>query len=92
LEQEFAAARPTGRALADLYYSQGHYAEALQIYDDLVTRLPFDEELMRMRRDAEAHLLPAKSAPGAAVRDPAMDRRMAQIRALRQWLSLVQAG
>src|SRR5262249_45266571 len=44
---------PTGRALADLYYSQGHYAEALQIYDDLVTRHPYDEELMKMRREAE---------------------------------------
>jgi tetratricopeptide (TPR) repeat protein len=44
--------RPSGRALADLYYAQGHYAEALQIYDDLVTRHPFDEELKRMRRDA----------------------------------------
>jgi tetratricopeptide (TPR) repeat protein len=92
LVQDNAAARPTGRALADLYYSQGHYAEALQIYDDLVTRLPFDEELMRMRRDAEARLLPAGSAPAAVARDPALDRRMAQIRALKQWLSLVQAG
>lgn len=92
LEQDYAAAHPTGRALADLYYSQGHYAEALQIYDDLVTRLPFDEELKRMRRDAEARLLPAGLAPGAVVRDPAVDRRRAQIRALKQWLSLVQSG
>ena len=59
-------AKPTGRALADLYYSQGHYAEALQIYDDLVNRHPFDEELHRMRRDAEARLLPAGSAPVSA--------------------------
>jgi hypothetical protein len=90
--QDSAESRPTGRALADLYYSQGHYAEALQIYDDLVTRLPFDEELVRMRRDAEARLLPAGSAPAAAVAGPALNRRMAQIRALRQWLSLVRAG
>jgi hypothetical protein len=90
--QDNAESRPTGRALADLYYSQGHYAEALQIYDDLVTRLPFDEELVRMRRDAEARLLPAGSAPAAAVAGPALNRRMAQIRALRQWLSLVRAG
>jgi tetratricopeptide (TPR) repeat protein len=92
LVQDNAGSRPTGRALADLYYSQGHYAEALQIYDDLVTRLPFDEELMRMRRDAEARLLPAGLGPAAAVPSPAENRRMAQIRALRQWLSLVQAG
>ena len=92
LVQDNAGTRPTGRALADLYYAQGHYAEALQMYDDLVTRLPFDEELMRMRRDAEARLLPAGSTPAAVAPNPAMNRRMAQIRALRQWLALVQAG
>jgi len=83
---------PTGRALADLYYAQGHYAEALQIYDDLVTRHPFDEELKRMRRDAEARLLPAASAPAAAASDVGLERRLARIRALKQWLALVQAG
>jgi tetratricopeptide (TPR) repeat protein len=84
--------RPSGRALADLYYAQGHYAEALQIYDDLVTRHPFDEELKRMRRDAEARLLPAATAPSAAAADVGLERRLARIRALKQWLSLVQAG
>lgn len=84
--------RPTGRALADLYYAQGHYAEALQIYDDLVTRHPFDEELKRMRRDAEARLLPASTTPAAATPDVGLERRLARIRALKQWLSLVQAG
>jgi hypothetical protein len=85
-------AAPSGRALADLYYSQGHYAEALQIYDDLVTRHPFDEELMKMRRDAEARLLPAGQAPSAAGADPGVERRRARIRALERWLSRVQAG
>jgi len=84
--------RPTGRALADLYYAQGHYAEALQIYDDLVTRHPFDEELKRMRRDAEARLLPASTTPAAAAQDVGLERRLARIRALKQWLALVQAG
>jgi hypothetical protein len=83
--------RPTGRALADLYYAQGHYAEALQIYDDLVMRHPFDDELKRMRRDAEARLLPA-STTSAAAQDAGLERRLARIRALKQWLSLVQAG
>jgi tetratricopeptide (TPR) repeat protein len=87
-----AATPPTGRALADLYYSQGHYAEALQIYDDLVTRHPFDEELMKMRRDAEARLLPAGQAPSAGGADPGVERRRARIRALERWLSRVQAG
>jgi tetratricopeptide (TPR) repeat protein len=81
---------PTGRALADLYYGQGHYAEALQIYDDLVSRNPFDEDLQRMRREAEARLLPAGATPAAASPDPALERRLARIRALKGWLSQVQ--
>ena len=84
--------RPSGRALADLYYAQGHYAEALQIYDDLVSRHPFDEDLKRLRRDAEARLLPAGHTPGAAMPDPSLDRRLARIRRLRSFLAAVQAG
>ncbi len=84
--------RPTGRALADLYYAQGHYAEALQIYDDLVTRHPFDEELKRMRRDAEARLLPASTTPAAATPDVGLERRLSRIRVLKRWLQVVQAG
>jgi hypothetical protein len=84
--------RPSGRALADLYFAQGHYAEALQIYDDLVVRHPFDEDLKRMRRDAEARLLPASTSPAAAAPDVGLERRLARIRALKQWLSVVQAG
>jgi tetratricopeptide (TPR) repeat protein len=83
--------RPTGRALADLYYAQGHYAEALQIYDDLVSRHPFDEDLKRLRRDAEARLLPAGST-GSTAPDPGLERRLARIRALKDWLAQVQAG
>jgi tetratricopeptide (TPR) repeat protein len=85
------AARPTGRALADLYYAQGHYAEALQVYDDLVARHPFDEDLQRMRRDAEARLLPASASPGSTG-DQGLERRLARIRVLRRWLGAVQAG
>jgi tetratricopeptide (TPR) repeat protein len=81
---------PTGRALADLYYAQGHYAEALQIYDDLVTRHPFDADLQRMRRDAEARLLPAASSPAAASHDPGLERRLARVRALKRWLGRIQ--
>ena len=86
------AAPPTGRALADLYYAQGHYAEALQIYDDLVSRHPFDSDLKRMRRDAEARLLPAGATPGSLAPDPSLERRLARIRKLKHWLTLVQAG
>ena len=91
-EAEPELARASGRALADLYYAQGHYAEALQIYDDLVTRHPFDEDLKRMRRDAEARLLPAGSTPGSMSPDPGLERRLSRIRLLKSWLALVQAG
>jgi tetratricopeptide (TPR) repeat protein len=84
--------KPTGRALGDLYYAQGHYAVALQVYDDLVNRHPFDDDLKRMRRDAEARLLPAGSAPSGTVPDPGLEHRLALVRALKHWLSRVQAG
>ena len=80
-----------GRTLADLYFAQGHYAEALRIYDELVAANPFDAELKRLRRDAEARLLPAATTPGAAASDVALQRRLGKIRALKQWLSVVQA-
>jgi hypothetical protein len=83
---------PQGRTLADLYFAQGHYAEALRIYDELVSANPFDEELRRLRRDAEARLLPAGLASTATSADPAFERRLKRIRALRQWLSVLQAG
>ncbi len=86
-----ANAEPQGRTLADLYFAQGHYAEALRIYDELVAANPFDEELRRLRRDAEARLLPA-FAGGAAPADTAFERRLKKIRVLRQWLSVLQAG
>jgi tetratricopeptide (TPR) repeat protein len=82
---------PHGRTLADLYFAQGHYAEALRIYDELVASNPFDAELKRLRRDAEARLLPASTTPGAAAPDVALQRRLGKIRALKQWLSVVQA-
>ena len=85
-------AEPQGRALGDLYFAQGHYAEALRIYDELVAVHPFDAELKRLRRDAEARLLPAGAQPGAAASEPALQRRLARIRTLKEWLSVVQAG
>lgn len=87
-----AESEPQGRTLADLYFAQGHYGEALRIYDELVSANPFDEELRRLRRDAEARLLPAGSASMSGRADPAFERRLKRIRALRQWLSVLQAG
>lgn len=86
-----APAEPQGRTLADLYFAQGHYTEALQIYDELVVGNPFDAELKRLRRDAEARLLPAGANVGDSTQ-PELQRRMAKIRALKAWLSVVQAG
>lgn len=86
------SAGPQGRTLADLYFAQGHYAEALRIYDQLAANGPPDEELRRMRRDAEARLLPASFTPGAGAPDVALQSRLGKIRALKQWLSVVQAG
>jgi len=82
---------PQGRTLADLYFAQGHYAEALRIYDELVAANPFDEELRRLRRDAEARLLPAGGGMPVSA-DSAFERRMKKVRVLRQWLSVLQAG
>jgi hypothetical protein len=91
VEASAEPAPPRGRTLADLYFAQGHYAEALGIYDDLVLANPGDEELKRLRRDAEARLLPAARTPEAAVPDPGLGLRLARIRVLKQWLSVVQA-
>jgi hypothetical protein len=85
-------AEPSGRTLADLYSAQGHYAEALRIYDDLIEASPFDPELKRLRRDAEARLLPAASTPALAAPDSGLTRRLAKVRALKRWLAVVQTG
>jgi hypothetical protein len=84
--------RPRGRVLADLYYAQGHYAESLRIYDDLVAANPGDLELKARRRDAEARLLPGATTPEAAAPDPVLARRLARIRVLKRWLGVVQTG
>lgn len=80
------------RTLGDLYFAQGHFAEALGIYDELVAANPFDSELKRLRRDAEARLLPAASAPGLAGSDTGLSLRLAKVRALKRWLAVVQTG
>jgi hypothetical protein len=81
-----------GRVLADLYYAQGHFAEALRIYDDLVVANPGDAELKARRREAEARLLPGATTPEAAAPDPILGRRLARIRVLKRWLAVVQTG
>ena len=87
-----AGEEPQGRVLADLYFAQGHYTEALRIYDELVAASPFDSDLKRMRREAEARLLPAATTPLAAGSVTALERRLAKVRALKRWLAVVQTG
>jgi tetratricopeptide (TPR) repeat protein len=87
-----AEPEPQGRVLADLYFAQGHYTEALRIYDELVAASPFDADLKRMRREAEARLLPAASPPGTEGASGALERRLAKVRALKRWLAVVQTG
>jgi len=87
-----AASEPQGRTLGDLYFAQGHYAEALRIYDEIVATQGSDPELARMRRDAEARLLPASKTRRSTETDSRLTRRLARIRALKRWLSVVQTG
>ena len=42
-----AASEPQGRTLGDLYFAQGHYAEALRIYDEIVATSGSDPDLAR---------------------------------------------
>ena len=44
------------------------------------------------RRIAKTRLLPASTTPSVAAQDAGLERRLSRIRALKQWLSLVQAG
>ena len=48
------------------------------------------ELVKRMRRDAEARLLPAASSPGVSSADPGLERRLARVRVLKRWLGRIQ--
>lgn len=87
-----AVSEPQGRTLGDLYFAQGHYAEALRVYDEIVATQGSDPDLARMRRDAEARLLPASRTRRSTETDSRLTRRLARIRALKRWLSVVQTG
>lgn len=88
-----AAAGPSGRVLADLYLSQGHYSEAAALYGQLAGLNPEDGELARLRKEAEARL----TAAGGVSPSPAPERdraalRRAKVEALKRWLSVIQTA
>jgi tetratricopeptide (TPR) repeat protein len=83
------AEEPGGRALADLYFEQGHFVEARSLYDELLAAAPADDELRRLRD--EAALRASAEPPRLPAADPARERRLAKVRVLNEWLGAVQA-
>ena len=85
-----SAAEPAGRALADLYFEQGHFSEAASFYGKLLAASPADAELGRLRdeaaRQAAAEPLPLPAG------DPFRERRLAKVRLLNEWIGTVRAN
>jgi tetratricopeptide (TPR) repeat protein len=83
------AAEPQGRVLADLYFEQGHFAEALTAYEGLWRADPGDAELESRRSEAGERLAGGEPGPAAAG-NPEAARTAARIQALKRWLSVIQ--
>jgi tetratricopeptide (TPR) repeat protein len=81
-------AEPQGRALADLYFEQGHFAEARSAYESLLAAAPADEGLLRARDEAARRAATPPVVPAGG--DPARERRLAKVEVLNQWLSTVR--
>ncbi len=86
---EASEAEPTGRTLADLYFEQGHYGEALRVYEELLAANPSDHEITRLR-DAAARLSAGPPPAERTAADPARQRRLAKIRLLNEWLDVIR--
>ncbi len=82
----------SGKVLADLYFSQGHYADAATLYRDLAGANPEDGELERRWQEAEARLDQGAPAalPVAAATGGSAALRGAKVQALKRWLSVIQ--
>jgi len=85
-----SAPEPKGRALADLYFEQGHYAEAERAYRELLAGEPDDPELRRLLGQARERLSGAVAPAADASRDSGRERRLARIRVLKEWLRVLQ--
>lgn len=72
---------PVSRTLADLYFSQGHYADARAIFERLAAERPGDPEIESRLSEIAARLSLAR--PGAPSGETPASR-------LRSWLSRVQ--
>ncbi len=94
-----APGEPRGRVLADLYFAQGHYAEALSLYQEMARSNPSDGEIARLVSEAFTRMgatgeagapqgRPPDSSSTAQEADAA--RRKARIQALKRWLSVIQ--
>jgi len=81
-------AEPSGRVLADLYFFQGHFGEAFALYRELAASNPGDDELARLRGEAEARLAAEGAVSRAAGGGAAL--RGARVQALKRWLSVIQ--
>ena len=84
----------SGRTLAELYFEQGHDAEAIRVADELLVAIPGDEGLRRLRDEAADRLAGSPSGAAAeklppAVADPGRERRLAKIHLLNRWLDAV---
>jgi tetratricopeptide (TPR) repeat protein len=80
---------PSGRTLADLYFEQGHYAEALRLYGELLSADESNEEIRTLCEEAK-RLAAAALPPDLPAGDPGRDRRLARIRVLNEWLDVIR--
>jgi hypothetical protein len=83
---------PSGRTLADLYFEQQHYADAARMYAALLSDDPSNDELRRLRDEAGRLAQSPPPPPMLPDADPALERRLAKIRVLNEWLTVIQTG
>jgi len=83
------AEQPSGRTLADLYFEQGHYSEALDLYREILSGDESNARVLGLRDEAERRAA-AASPPELPAGDPARERRLAKIRVLNEWLDVIR--